>query len=35
MKNGGINMDNIELARFYDDEKQKLITITVSDYNKN
>lgn len=27
-------MDNIELARFYDDEKQKLITITVSDYNK-
>jgi len=27
-------MDNIELARFYDDEKKRLITITVSDYNK-
>jgi hypothetical protein len=27
-------MDNIELARFYDDEKRRLITITVSDYNK-
>ncbi len=27
-------MDNIELARFYDDENQKVITITVSDYNK-
>ena len=27
-------MDNIELARFYDDEKNSLITITVSDYNK-
>lgn len=27
-------MDNIKLARFYDDEKKELITITVSDYNK-
>ncbi len=27
-------MDNIELARYYDDEKDRIITITVSDYNK-
>lgn len=27
-------MDNIELARFYDDEKNFLITITISDYNE-
>ena len=27
-------MDNIELARFYDDEKEELVTVTVSGYNK-